>query len=111
VKTGHLEVSGYGLTASAVRDGIRRTIVINGLPSMAARAAEGERLMRIAFNSFDLKTLTPDSVDLPGVPVWLGETQTIPVKLAGEVRVAGYKASMEKATAEDRPAWPNRSPS
>jgi D-alanyl-D-alanine carboxypeptidase (penicillin-binding protein 5/6) len=100
VKTGHLEVSGYGLTASAVRDGIRRTIVINGLPSMAARAAEGERLMRIAFNSFDLKTLTPDTVDLPEVPVWLGETQKVPVKLGGNLQIAGYKASMEKAKVE-----------
>ncbi|KCZ83514.1 D-alanyl-D-alanine carboxypeptidase [Hyphomonas adhaerens MHS-3] len=100
VKTGHLEVSGYGLTGSAVRDGIRRTIVINGLPSMAARAAEGERLMRIAFNSFDLKTLTPDSVDLPDVPVWLGETQKVPVKLSSDLQIAGYKASMEKAKAE-----------
>ncbi|KCZ87784.1 D-alanyl-D-alanine carboxypeptidase family protein [Hyphomonas jannaschiana] len=100
VKTGHLEVSGYGLTASAVRDGVRRTVVINGLPSMAARASEGERLMRIAFSSFDLKTLTPETVDLPDVPVWLGETQNVPVKLAGDLRVAGYKASMEKAKAE-----------
>jgi D-alanyl-D-alanine carboxypeptidase (penicillin-binding protein 5/6) len=100
VKTGHLEVSGYGLTASAVRDGVRRTVVINGLPSMAARASEGERLMRIAFNSFDLKTLTPDSVNLPDVAVWLGDTQTVPVRLAHDLRVAGYKASMEKAQAE-----------
>jgi len=100
VKTGHLEVSGYGLTASAVRDGVRRTVVINGLPTMAARASEGERLMRIAFSSFDLKTLTPDTVDLPDVPVWLGETQNVPVKLAGDLRLAGYKASMEKAKAE-----------
>jgi D-alanyl-D-alanine carboxypeptidase (penicillin-binding protein 5/6) len=67
---------------------------------MAARASEGERLMRIAFSSFDLKTLTPETVDLPDVPVWLGETQNVPVKLAGDLRVAGYKASMEKAKAE-----------
>lgn len=100
VKTGHLEVSGYGLTASAVRDGVRRTIVINGLPSMAARASEGERLMRIAFSSFDLKTLTPATVDLPDVPVWLGDAQTVPVKLANDVRLAGYKASLEKAKTE-----------
>lgn len=100
VKTGHLEVSGYGLTASAVRDGIRRTIVINGLDSMAARASEGERMMRIAFQSFDLKTLTPDSVDLPEVPVWLGESQKVPVKLASDLTFAGYKPALEKAKAE-----------
>jgi serine-type D-Ala-D-Ala carboxypeptidase (penicillin-binding protein 5/6) len=100
VKTGHLEVSGYGLTASAVRDGVRRTVVINGLSSMAERASEGERMMRIAFNSFDLKTLTPAAVTLPDVPVWLGDTQKVPVTLGSEVRLAGYKASLEKAKAE-----------
>lgn len=100
VKTGHLEVSGYGLTASAVRDGVRRTIVINGLDSMAARAAEGERLMRIAFQSFDLKTITPETVSLPEVPVWLGESQKVPVRLARDVEIAGYKPSLEKAKAE-----------
>ena len=100
VKTGHLEVSGYGLTASAVRDGVRRTIVINGLDSMAARASEGERMMRIAFQSFDLKTLTPDSVDLPEVPVWLGENQKVPVRLASDLTFAGYKPALEKAKAE-----------
>ena len=34
------------------------------------------------------------------MPVWLGETQNVPVKLAGDLRLAGYKASMEKAKAE-----------
>ena len=100
VKTGHLEVSGYGLTASAVRDGVRRTIVINGLESKAARAAEGERLMRIAFQSFDLKTLTPTSVSLPEVPLWLGESAKVPVSLASDLQVAGYKPALEKAKAE-----------
>ena len=100
VKTGHLEVSGYGLTASAVRDGIRRTIVINGLDSKAARAAEGERMMRIAFQSFDLKTITPSSVKLPDVPVWLGKSNMVPVSLGADLRVAGYKPSLEKAKAE-----------
>ena len=100
VKTGHLEVSGYGLTASAVRDGVRRTIVINGLDSMAARAAEGERMMRIAFNSFDLKTIAPDAVTLPDVPVWLGSSKAVPVSLGAEMRISGYKAALEKAKAE-----------
>ena len=110
VKTGHLEVSGYGLTASAVRDGIRRTIVINGLDSMSARAAEGERMMRIAFQSFDLKTITPDATKLPDVPVWLGTNKTVPVSLGSEIRLAGYKPALEKAKAEIVLAGPVQAP-
>lgn len=100
LKTGHLSSSGYGLTASAVRDGVRRTIVINGLPTMAARAQEAERLMRIAMQSFDLKTIGPDTVDLPDVEVWLGEQRTVPVSLAEPIKVVGHKAAYSKAKAE-----------
>ncbi|WP_291072265.1 D-alanyl-D-alanine carboxypeptidase family protein [Hyphomonas sp.] len=100
LKTGHLESSGYGLTASAMRDGVRRTIVINGLPTMAARAQEAERLMRIAMQSFELKTIGPETVTLPDVPVWLGEQRTVPVSLAEPIKVVGHKAAFTKATAE-----------
>lgn len=100
LKTGHLESSGYGLTASAVRDGVRRTIVINGLPTMAARAQEAERLMRVAIQSFELKSIGPETVNLPEVPVWLGEHRTVPVSLAEPVKVVGHKANFTKAKAE-----------
>lgn len=100
LKTGHLASSGYGLTASAIRDGVRRTIVINGLPTMAARAQEAERLMRVAMQSFELKTIGPDTVDLPDVDVWLGEQRTVPVSLAEPVKVVGHKAAFAKAKAE-----------
>lgn len=88
------------MTASAVRDGVRRTIVINGLPTMAARAQEAERLMRVAMQSFELKTIGPDTVDLPEVEVWLGEQRRVPVSLSEPVKVVGHKASLPKATAE-----------
>jgi len=100
LKTGHLESSGYGLTASAVRDGVRRTIVINGLPTMAARAQEAERLMRVAIQSFELKTIGPETVTLPDVQVWLGAQTAVPVSLAEPVKVVGHKAAFSKAKAE-----------
>jgi D-alanyl-D-alanine carboxypeptidase (penicillin-binding protein 5/6) len=100
LKTGHLEASGYSLTASAVRDGVRRTIVINGLPTMAARAREAERLMRVAIQSFELKTIGPETVTLPDVQVWLGAQTTVPVSLAEPVKVVGHKAAFSKAKAE-----------
>lgn len=100
LKTGHLESSGYGLTASAVRDGVRRTIVINGLPTMAARAQEAERLMRVAIQSYGLKTIGPETVTLPEVKVWLGEQTTVPVSLAEPVKVVAHKSSLAKGKAE-----------
>lgn len=100
LKTGHLDSSGYGLTASALRNGVRRTIVINGLPTMAARAQEAERLMRVAIQSFELKTIGPETVTLPDVKVWLGAQTSVPVSLAEPVKVVGHKAAFSKAKAE-----------
>ena len=100
LKTGHLDESGYGLTASAVRDGVRRTIVINGLESKAARAQEGERMMRMAFQSYDLKVVAPEAIVLPDLEVWLGEQRTVPVSLASDLTIVGHKAALEKAKSE-----------
>lgn len=100
LKTGHLSESGYGLTASAVRDGVRRTIVINGMETSNARAAEAERLMRMAFQSFDLKIAAPENVVLPEQEVWLGAQRTVPVSLAEPVNIAGHKRAFETAKTE-----------
>ncbi len=97
LKTGHLSVSGYGLTASGVRDGVRRIIVINGLDSSAARAREAERMMRMAWSAFDIRTLTADGLDLPELPVWMGTAPSVPVTFEGPVRVSGHKRAMEDA--------------
>ncbi|HYF08364.1 MAG TPA: D-alanyl-D-alanine carboxypeptidase family protein, partial [Acetobacteraceae bacterium] len=38
LKTGHTEEAGFGLTGSAIRNGRRLILVVNGLPSMRSRA-------------------------------------------------------------------------
>ena len=100
LKTGHLSVSGYGLTASAVRDGQRRIMVLNGLPTMQARAEEGDRLMRMAFTAFDTKTISPGDTPLASLPVWNGEARTVGVKLASDVRIAAHARAFDDATSE-----------
>ncbi len=100
LKTGHLEISGYGLTGSAERDGVRRTIVINGLPSSAARRAESQRLLRIAFKSFETKILGPENVTLPDMKVWMGQERMLPVSLAETASIPAHKAAFEKATSK-----------
>lgn len=52
MKTGHTEAGGYGLTASAEREGRRLILVVNGLPNMQARADESARLIEWGFREF-----------------------------------------------------------
>ncbi|HZF75764.1 MAG TPA: D-alanyl-D-alanine carboxypeptidase family protein [Acetobacteraceae bacterium] len=79
LKTGHTDEAGFGLTASAVRGDRRLILVVNGLPSMRARAEESERLMEWAFREFENVTLFRASDTVEEAPVWLGERRTVPL--------------------------------
>ena len=57
LKTGHTEEGGYGQATSAVRDGRRLILVVNGLTSMAERAQETSRLMEWGFREFTNTTV------------------------------------------------------
>ncbi|MEL6473124.1 MAG: D-alanyl-D-alanine carboxypeptidase family protein [Pseudomonadota bacterium] len=100
LKTGHLSVSGYGLTASAERDGQRRIVVVNGLDSIAQRAQESERLMRLAFTAFETRTIVPEAVILPELDVWLGQSRTVAVSLAEPMKITAHKRALEGAKTE-----------
>ncbi len=100
LKTGHLEISGYGLVASAEREGVRRIVVINGLASEAERAVESERLMRMAFQAFDTRELSPDGVSLPELEIWMGEQARLPVRLGETIRVSAHKRAFANARSE-----------
>ncbi len=79
LKTGHTEEAGFGLTASAVRGGRRLILVVNGLPSMRARAEESERLLEWGFREFDNVVIFRAAETVEEVPVWLGERPTVPL--------------------------------
>ncbi len=57
MKTGYTDESGYGLVASAVRDGQRLILVINGTSSEKERAEEARKLMDWGFHAFERVTL------------------------------------------------------
>ncbi|MBI1338759.1 D-alanyl-D-alanine carboxypeptidase [bacterium] len=85
LKTGHLEVSGYGLVGSAVQDGKRRIIVLQGLPSETQRAQEARRVMRAAFADFDTVELVTEGAVVGAAEVWLGAKPTVPLVASGSV--------------------------
>ena len=57
LKTGHTKESGYGLVASAEQGGRRLIIVLNGMTSKRARAAEARKVMNYGFRSFTSEVL------------------------------------------------------
>ena len=85
LKTGHTSVSGYGLTASAVRNGRRLVLVVNGLSSEKERANETQRLMDWAFREFRSYNLLEAGQVLERAPVWQGSSRTVPMVIATDV--------------------------
>ena len=77
LKTGHLDISGYGLVGSAVRDGQRRIVVLNGLDSKADRATEARRVMRAAFVDFKSQTVVEAGAVVGELDVFLGSSAKI----------------------------------
>lgn len=92
MKTGHTEAGGYGLTASAERDGRRLILVVNGLPSMQSRADESARLIEWGFREFATYALFRAGETIEQVPVWLGAEETVPVTVAEDMKVTMARA-------------------
>ena len=81
LKTGHTEESGYGLVGSAIRDGQRVIIVLNGMQSMKQRSSESRRLMDLMFREFKLYRFYGQDEAVDRANVWLGTQSKIDLVL------------------------------
>lgn len=79
LKTGHTENAGYGLTASAIRNGRRLILVLNGMLSNRARKNESQRILDWGFREFGNFNLFAADEKITSVDVWLGEKSSIPL--------------------------------
>ena len=100
LKTGHLSVSGYGVTLSGERDGVRRIIVLNGLESQARRAQESDRMFRIAFTAFESRTVDRVGEPVADLPVWLGVQRNIAVTMKEPVTISAHKRAFNEVKTE-----------
>jgi len=79
LKTGHTEAGGYGLTASAVRDGRRIILVLNGMSSVNERSRESEKLLDWGYREWGDYTLFKAGEKVSDADVWLGTQSTVPL--------------------------------
>lgn len=87
LKTGHTEEAGYGLTASAMRDGRRLILVVNGLSNVNERARETERLLDIGFNEYQNYFIFKAGEPVYDMPVWLGTSDVVPAVSPSDIVV------------------------
>lgn len=100
VKTGHLSVSGFGLVGSAVRDGHRRIIVLNGLANETERKTEAPRVMRSAFLDFTAATLVKKGAEVGVADVWLGEADKVSLVSTEDYAIGLHLDAVDKVKGE-----------
>lgn len=91
IKTGHTEAGGMGLTASALRDGRRLVLVVNGIPDSGKldgrqdREDESSRLLDWGYREFGLYLIAKAGQNFGPVKVWLGTAPAAPLVAPGDV--------------------------
>ena len=81
LKTGHTEESGYGLVGSALREGQRVVMVLNGMTSMKQRSSESRRLMDLMFREFRQYRFFDKGQAVDRAAVWLGNETRVDLVL------------------------------
>jgi D-alanyl-D-alanine carboxypeptidase (penicillin-binding protein 5/6) len=99
LKTGHTEASGYGLTASAVREGRRLVLVLNGLGSVRQRSISSERFLQWGFRNFETYEVLKAGDVVDEAPVWLGEQALVPLVIAEDLTLTLTRRDRRKMTA------------
>lgn len=87
IKTGHTEDAGYGLMGSAVRDGRRVVMVLNGMASMDERAQESTRLMEWALANFTNKSILSSGMKVADAPVIMGMEKSVPLIVNKDLKI------------------------
>lgn len=107
LKTGHTEEAGYGLAASAERDGRRLVLVVAGLSSQNERMRESTRLMQYGYRNFDHYPLFRAGETVDYAEVWLGQEATVPMVVGKDVAITmsrRQRAQMEVKIEYNNPA-------
>ena len=96
LKTGHTDVAGYGLTASASRNGRRLIMVANGMDSLKARHEETSKLIDWGFREFTNRELFKAGAVVTSAEVWLGDVSDVSLVIGQDVVITVPRASAQQ---------------
>lgn len=85
LKTGFTKKSGWGISASAIRNNRRVTVVINGTNSSRSRLNESSNLLDWALTQTSQKKLLSKNQIIKNVDVWLGNKSTVKMISSNDV--------------------------
>ncbi len=99
LKTGNIDESGYGLIGSAVQNGQRLIVVVNGLKTAKDRANESRKLLEWGFRAFESRQLFAEGQVIGEVQVFGGDRRSLPLVAKKPVRVLVNRGESERVSA------------
>ena len=110
MKTGFVKEAGYGLVGSAVQDGLRLIVVVNGTRTEKERADEARKLLEWGFKNFQSGVLFPDGQTIAHAKVYGGENGYVGLVAEREVRLMVPRGVRERILARVIYTGPVRPP-
>ena len=110
LKTGYTKEGGYGMVGSAVQNGIRLIVVVNGLEDPEDRAGEAKKMLEWGYRNFEWRNLFAAEQPLGYARVFGGDSGSVAVTSPEPVKVMVPKNGNEKLIARVIYNGPVRAP-
>lgn len=99
LKTGFTNDAGYGLVGSAVRNGLRLIVVVNGEKDAKDRADDAKKLLEWGFRSFEQRNLFAEDQVIGSAKIYGGASGSVPLQADGLVKLLVPKSGGERLIA------------
>jgi D-alanyl-D-alanine carboxypeptidase (penicillin-binding protein 5/6) len=110
LKTGFTKEGGYGMVGSAVQNGTRLIVVVNGLEDPEDRASEAKKMLEWGYRNFEARTLFAADQPIGYAKVFGGDSRSIKLSSPDPIKVMVQKNGNEKLIARVVYKGPVRAP-
>jgi serine-type D-Ala-D-Ala carboxypeptidase (penicillin-binding protein 5/6) len=110
LKTGFTKEGGYGIVGSAVQNGMRLIVVINGLDDPDDRASEAKKMLEWGFRNFEARTLFPAQQSIGYAKVFGGDSRSVKLANPEPIKVMVQKNGTDRLIARVIYSGPVRAP-
>jgi serine-type D-Ala-D-Ala carboxypeptidase (penicillin-binding protein 5/6) len=110
LKTGYTKEGGYGMVGSAVQNGVRLIVAINGLDDPEDRATEAKKMLEWGFRNFEVRTVFAENETIGYAKVFGGDSRSVALASHEPVKVMVQKNGNDKLIARIVYSGPVRAP-
>src|ERR1700720_2618158 len=110
LKTGYTKDGGYGMVGSAVQNGLRLIVVVNGLEDPDDRASEAKKMLEWGYRNFEARTLFAAQQAVGYAKVFGGDSGSVKLASPEPIKVMVQKNGTDKLLARVVYNGPVRAP-